>query len=131
MAVYVYHGREGKLYKDTVLVANVSGVTIKVAPNVVEVREHGSRAVAEFKSGDLEITGTIERMWYDFAFLDLIKADALTPFTLELKATREDTGALKTLTVTDAVFTDLSIEWGADDMSTESADFSATSISGT
>lgn len=127
---YVYHGREGKLYKGETpdLVGMVSGITFEVDPNLIEVREHGSRTVAEWKAGDLAITGTIERMWYEKAFLDEVKADAPAEFTLVLTATREDTGVETDLTLTGVVFSSLSIEWSADDMTSESVDFSAKEI---
>jgi len=128
MVGYVYHGREGRVYKNDQLVAMVSGITIEVNPNITGIREHGSREVQEWKSGDLEITGRIERMWYEFSFLEDALADVPTEYTLKTVATREDTGETKTLTLNGVVFNTVSIEWGADDMTTESVDFMAKSI---
>lgn len=126
MAQQLYHGFEGKVYKDTVLVAMVTNISVEVNPNVADTRVIGDRTNKEWKAGNLEVTGTIERMWYNWDFVDAVKADTPTEFEIKTTMTDKD-GNEKNLTIAGCVFTSWSKEIPSDDMITESVEFAGRS----
>jgi len=123
-----YHGWEAKIYKDAVLIGYATSITVDVTPNIDGVFELGSRLVQEWKPGNLEISGTLERLWIDGAYLDDVKADSPTEYTIECKLT-DSAGVTQTATLTGVVFTSFSGEIPEDGLVTESIDFSAKDIS--
>lgn len=129
----VYTGAEGKVEVGTagneVVVALVTGLSVEVNPNIKGKRPLGSRTVQEWKIGNLEVSGTLEKIWYNHDFLSRVRptADTLTEFQIITTLTGSD-GVAKAATIKGVVFTSWSREKPDGDLVTESIDFEAQDI---
>jgi len=128
---YVFRGFEGEVKEGAegaeTTIALAQGITIEVAAGTEPVREVGARHPVEFKQGNEEITGTIERLHWDNRFITTLSADYPSEKSIVTKATGSD-GTTFTITLKGVHFPSLSIEMPAEDFVTESVDFVASGI---
>jgi len=136
MATEVYSGAEGVVKEglagSEVTIAYVTGIRFEVNSNVSGIRTLGSRKVSGQKIGNLEITGTIEKIWLDHTYLNKVRPlnDSLSLYSIVTEVTGSD-GVTKTVTLSDVVFKNWSRELPELDVLNESIDFEAADISGT
>lgn len=133
MAQEVYTGAEGVikvgLADNETVVAYITGLTIEVNPNIKKKLVLGERTGQEWKLGNLDISGTIEKMWYDHTFLAMVRpeGDTLSTFQIVSTLTGSD-GVPKEAIIKGVVFTSWSREKPEVDLVTESIDFEAEDI---
>jgi len=127
---YVYKAQEGEVREGTAgaetTIALAKGITISVATGHESVYEIGSRRPAEHKRGNEEITGTIEKLFFDNRFLAKVKADYPSDVNIIAYATGD--GKFFRIVCSGVVFTSFSFDMPAEDYVTESVDFQAKSI---
>lgn len=129
----VYTGAEGEIKVgpagSEVVVALITGLSLEVNPNIKGKRTMGNRGVQEWKLGSLEVSGTIEKLWYNHTFLGYVRptGDILAEFQIITTLTGSDSVA-KRATIKGVVFTSWSREKPEGDLVTESVDFEAKEI---
>lgn len=123
-------GEEAEILKDDVTLGLCTGITIDVDPSIDGVWELGSRTVSEWKEGNKEITGTIDRSYWNWTLAkevcDTDVEDSV--FVLKVKL-YPDTAATQIATLSGVLFTTWGHEIPADGIVTESLDFVAKDIS--
>lgn len=118
--------REGSSGSETV-VALCRGISFTVETNTEAVFELGSRTNKEYKRGNLEITGTIDRLIFDNRFFSNVDADHPVERTIVCYASGSD-GTTMTITLSGVVFTSWDFDMPAEDYITESVEFTARDI---
>ena len=128
---FVFKGAEGEIREGVAgaetVVALVKGVSVSVASGAEPVFEVGKRRPTEFKMGNEEVTGTIDKMHFDNRFIADTLADHPTEMSLVVKAT---SGANTfTATINNVIFPSWSLDMPAEDYVAESVEFRGRSIS--
>ena len=128
MVTDVFHGWEGEIKQGNDVVAYCTSVSLEVNGNREGVFALGSRLVQEWKSGNLEIGGSIDHIWVDHTFGTSSGSDTPPEYTMTFKLTHGSSGSAKTATLSGLIFTNWSQEIPEDGLVTESIEYQAKTI---
>jgi hypothetical protein len=121
----IFSGWEAEILLDGGAIGDAQGITWEINPNLESVYELGSRQPAEFHQGNEEITGTIDKLHVSKDLVERILGDYPTPVTLVVRPKK---GSSPVYTLSGVLFETAGIEIGAEDLTTESIDFRAQSM---
>ena len=122
----VYAGWEAEILLDNVAIGEAQGITFEVSSGLEAVYELGTRQPPEFKQGKEEITGTIDKLHVDKSYVQRIVGDY--PAAVTLKISPKKGLASPAYTLNNVYFETVGVEIGAEDLTTESVDFRAGSV---
>lgn len=123
----VYHGSQGELQINGTAVGYVTGISFDIASNREPVWEMGSRKFVEMKSGNLEITGSVDELYQDNDWATEVAKGTPSEYTITCRV-QDSGGSGYDAQLDGVIFTDLSYELPEDDLVNESLDFQARDI---
>lgn len=123
-----YKGYDAELVKvnegdGETVIAGVSSFSLDDEPNIDPIYEHGSRTVQEWKKGNKEVSGSLDKVYWDNTYLDQVNADSAP--TIMLRGKVNTAAGTKTVECSGVIFDSWSWDVPAEDFVEESIDFRA------